>query len=77
VLAAVLQADPAYRKITARRLLRPVIIAAGEFLERVADALVGGRIAAPPITRITLEQAPAALNPAQSVRADGKTVITL
>ena len=27
-----------------------------ELLERVADALVGGRIAAPPITRITLEQ---------------------
>ncbi len=49
----------------------------GELLERVADALVGGRIAAPPITRITLEQAPAALNPAHSGRADGKTVITL
>ena len=49
----------------------------GELLEQVADALVGGRIAAPPITRITLEQAPAALNPAQAGPADGKTVITL
>ena len=49
----------------------------GELLEQVADALVGGRIAAPPIARITLEQAPAALNPAQAGRADGKTVITL
>ena len=49
----------------------------GELLEQVAGALVGGRIAAPPITRITLEQAPAALNPAQAGRADGKTVITL
>jgi len=49
----------------------------GELLEQVADALVGGRIAAPPIIRITLEQAPAALNPAQAGRADGKTVITL
>jgi NADPH2:quinone reductase len=49
----------------------------GELLEQVADALVGGRIAAPPITRITLEQAPAALNPAQAGRGDGKTVITL
>ncbi len=49
----------------------------GELLEQVADALVGGRIAAPPITRITLEQAPAALIPAQARRADGKTVITL
>ena len=46
-------------------------------LEQVADALVGGRIAAPPITRIALEQAPAALNPAQAGRAEGKTVITL
>jgi hypothetical protein len=43
----------------------------------IADALAGGRIVAPPITRITLEQAPAALNPAQAGRADGKTVITL
>jgi NADPH:quinone reductase len=49
----------------------------GELLEQVADALVGGSIAAPPITRIALEQAPAALNPAQAGRADGKTVITL
>ncbi len=49
----------------------------GGLLEQVAGALVGGRIAAPPITRITLEQAPAALNPAQAGRADGKTVITL
>jgi NADPH2:quinone reductase len=49
----------------------------GELLEQVADALVNGRIAAPPITRITLEQAPAALNPAQADHADGKTVITL
>jgi NADPH2:quinone reductase len=47
----------------------------GELLERVADALVSGRITAPPITRITLQQAPAALNPAQAGRADGKTVI--
>jgi NADPH:quinone reductase len=49
----------------------------GELLEQVAGALVGGRIVAPPITRITLEQAPAALNPAQAGGADGKTVITL
>ncbi len=49
----------------------------GELLEQVADALVGGRIAAPPITRIALEQAPAALDPARAGRADGKTVIAL
>ena len=49
----------------------------GGLLEQVADTLVGRRIAAPPITRITLEQALAALNPAQAGRADSKTVITL
>ena len=49
----------------------------GELLGRVADALVSGRILPPPITRITLEQAPAALDPAQTGRAEGKTVITL
>jgi NADPH:quinone reductase-like Zn-dependent oxidoreductase len=49
----------------------------GDLLERVAGALVGGRIVAPPVTRITLEQAPAALDPAQAGHADGKTVITL
>ncbi len=49
----------------------------GELLERVADTLVSGRILAPPITRITLEQAPAALDPAQTGRAEGKTIITL
>jgi len=47
-----------------------------ELLERVADALVDGRIVAPPITRVTLEQAPAALNPPRTAHADGKTVIT-
>jgi threonine dehydrogenase-like Zn-dependent dehydrogenase len=51
--------------------------ASGKLLERVADALVDERIVAPPITRITLEQAPAALDPAQTGRGDGKTVITL
>jgi hypothetical protein len=49
----------------------------GQLLEQVADVLVGGRIVAPPITRITLKQAPAALNPASAGRADRKTVITL
>jgi NADPH:quinone reductase len=46
-------------------------------LERVADALVAGRIAAPPITRITLEEAPAVLSGGQSGHSDGKTVITM
>jgi NADPH:quinone reductase len=45
-----------------------------ELLERVADAIVSGRIVPPPITRISLEEAPAALG---QHRPDGKTVITL
>jgi NADPH:quinone reductase len=48
-----------------------------ELLERLADALVNGDIVAPPITRISLEEAPAVLSGAQSRPADGKTVITL
>jgi NADPH2:quinone reductase len=48
-----------------------------ELLARVADAIVAGRIVAPPITRITLDEAPAALNQAVTGHADGKTVITL
>ncbi len=48
-----------------------------ELLERVAEAVADGRIVAPPITRISLEDAPAALNPAPARPASGKTVITL
>jgi NADPH:quinone reductase len=48
-----------------------------ELLERLAEAVVEGRIVTPPITRIALEEAPAALNPAQVRPARGKTVITL
>jgi NADPH:quinone reductase len=48
-----------------------------ELFERVAEAVADGRIAAPPITRIALEEAPAALNPAQPRPASGKTVIAL
>ena len=48
-----------------------------ELLERVADAVVDGRIVAPPITRISLEEAPAALSSAQARPAGGKTVIML
>ena len=48
-----------------------------ELLERVAEAVADGRIVAPPITRISLEEAPAALDPAQARPASGKTVITL
>jgi NADPH:quinone reductase-like Zn-dependent oxidoreductase len=45
-------------------------------LERVAGAVVAGRIVAPPITRIALEEAPVVLSGTTSRPADGKTVIT-
>jgi NADPH:quinone reductase-like Zn-dependent oxidoreductase len=48
-----------------------------ELFERVATAVANGRIVAPPITRISLEEAPAALSPANARPASGKTVITL
>jgi NADPH:quinone reductase-like Zn-dependent oxidoreductase len=48
-----------------------------ELLERLAQAVVDGRIVTPPITRISLEAVPAALNPAQARPVGGKTVITL
>jgi NADPH:quinone reductase-like Zn-dependent oxidoreductase len=48
-----------------------------ELLQRLAQAVVDGRIVTPPITRIPLEEAPAALNPPQARPARGKTVITL
>jgi hypothetical protein len=46
-----------------------------ELLERVADAVVAGRIVPPPIADMKLDDAPAVL--AGNGHADGKTVITL
>lgn len=48
-----------------------------ELFERVAEAVADGRIAAPPITRTSLEQVPGVLSSAQGRPASGKTVITL
>jgi NADPH:quinone reductase-like Zn-dependent oxidoreductase/catechol 2,3-dioxygenase-like lactoylglutathione lyase family enzyme len=48
-----------------------------ELLERVADALIEGKIVAPPIRRVTLDEAPGILIAAGSGHADGKTVIAL
>ena len=48
-----------------------------ELLGRLAEAVIDGRIKAPPIIRISLEEVPAALNPAQDRPARGKTVIAL
>jgi NADPH:quinone reductase-like Zn-dependent oxidoreductase len=48
-----------------------------ELFARVAGAVADGRIVAPPITRIALEEAPAALSAANPPPTSGKTVITL
>jgi NADPH2:quinone reductase len=48
-----------------------------ELFDRVAVAVADGCIVAPPITRISLEEVPAALDPAPSRPISGKTVITL
>jgi NADPH:quinone reductase len=47
-----------------------------ELFERVAEAVADGRIVAPPITRISLEEVPAVLSSPQTRPASGKTVIT-
>ena len=54
-----------------------VLQPSSELFERLAEAVADGRIVAPPITRISLDEAPAALDPAQPRPDGGKTVITL
>jgi NADPH:quinone reductase-like Zn-dependent oxidoreductase len=47
-----------------------------KLFERVAEAVADGRIVAPPITRVSLEDASALLSSTQPRPASGKTVIT-
>jgi hypothetical protein len=68
------QAALAARGVTGINFALPM---SSELLERLARAVVDGRVATPPITRISLEEAPAALNPAQARSGGGKTVIAL
>ena len=46
-------------------------------LDRLADSVVTGRIVAPPITRISLDDAPAVVSGTNAGPVEGKTVITL
>jgi NADPH2:quinone reductase len=48
-----------------------------ELLERLAETVAEGRIVAPPIRRMSLDEAPAAFNPAPPQPASGKTVIVM
>ena len=52
-------------------------LASSELLDRVAQAVSTGRILAPPIRRISLDDAPAVLSAADGQGAEGKAVITL
>jgi NADPH2:quinone reductase len=54
-----------------------VVRVSPDVLERLADAVVAGRIVAPPITRIALDDVPSTMNSLRADGADGKTVITL
>jgi NADPH:quinone reductase-like Zn-dependent oxidoreductase len=49
---------------------------ASELFERVSAAVAEGRIVAPPITRISVEEVPAVLSSSQARPAGAKTVIT-
>jgi NADPH:quinone reductase-like Zn-dependent oxidoreductase len=51
--------------------------ASAELQQRVADALASGRIAAPPVTRISLAETPAVFAAGNGGAPDGKTVIVL
>ncbi len=51
--------------------------ASSNLLDRLADAIVTGRIAAPPITRIALDDAPTVLSEGNDRPVEGKTVIIL
>jgi NADPH:quinone reductase len=54
-----------------------VLSASGRLLERVAEAVVSGHVAPPPITRIPLEEAPTVVNDTVRGATEVKTVITV
>jgi NADPH2:quinone reductase len=70
-------ADEAALRTTGVSGINFALQASSELFERLAQAVADGRILAPPITPISLEEAPAALNPVKARLVGGKTVITL
>jgi NADPH:quinone reductase len=62
---------------TGKKGINFALPASSELFERVAQAVADGRIVAPPITRISLEEVPDALSTTQARPVSGKTVITL
>jgi NADPH:quinone reductase-like Zn-dependent oxidoreductase len=69
-------ADERALRTTGVRGVNFALAMSSELLDQLAHAVVDGRIATPPITRISLEEVPAALSAAQSRPVRGKTVIT-
>jgi NADPH:quinone reductase-like Zn-dependent oxidoreductase len=51
--------------------------ASAELMQRVADALASRRIVTPPVTRVSLTEAPAVFAATNGGAPDGKTVIVL
>jgi NADPH:quinone reductase-like Zn-dependent oxidoreductase len=70
-------ADEAALRASGVRGINFALPMSSELLERLAQAVVDGRIVTPPITRISLEEVPAALSATQARPARGKTVIAL
>jgi NADPH2:quinone reductase len=54
-----------------------MLSASSRLLDRVAEAVVTGHVAAPPITRVPLEEAPAVVNGTVRGATEVKTVITV
>jgi NADPH:quinone reductase-like Zn-dependent oxidoreductase len=70
-------ADPRALWASGVRGVNFVLRETSEVLKRVAEDLVDGRIVAPPITRIALDEVPSAMGSNPHRRSEGKTVIVL
>jgi NADPH:quinone reductase len=70
-------ADPRALSASGVRGVNFVLRETSAVLERVAEDLVDGRIVAPPITRIALDEVPSAMGSSPHRHSEGKTVIVL
>ena len=70
-------ADPRALSASGVRGVNFVLRETSEVLERVAADLLDGRVVAPPITRIALDQVPSILRAGPRHRSEGKMVIVL
>jgi NADPH:quinone reductase len=70
-------ADPRALSASGVRGVNFVLRETSEVLERVAEDLLDGRVVAPPITRIALDQVPSIMRAGPRHRSEGKMVIVL